>query len=232
MTTMTWTIEADGDEREKYCWPLFIAKELPSYQAVWARYIVPLTRRPANIRLKSDAELSAIGKSVGDICFAQLHYSVLCHLHAAFEIGRRLDFDFDGFSDAIVRLCSAQDVAFELLERHRKPTAYDVASEDASRKARSAWQNFDKGPLTAVRPVREYRNRLVHGRVPPWWRLRGKAVMVPRIGSEGRYLDWRRADGPELASGNPEFAPASEILDFARAATVGYLEAAWQKHLL
>jgi hypothetical protein len=223
-----WLLERDGDAREQRWWHLFLRTDFPSYETAWQRYIVPVTKRPEGITFRSDAELAGIGKSYRDIYFAQLHYTVVCHLGAAFDIRFGSDLGYDRFVDALVRLCSAQDVAFELLQRHQEPCMYNPDSEEDSREARRDWQDRDCRAIAAVRPVRHYRNRLVHGGIRPYWHV-GNTAIVPKIGSENRYLDWRSIADP---ASTPDYAPADEVLGDAWKRTLVYLETAWMTNLL
>lgn len=221
-------IEKDGDPREKEYWPLFLRKDFPSYEKTWSRYIVPVTGRPDRIDLLSDEELAKRGKSDRDICFAQLHYTVFCHLRAAFDIRNQSILSFENFTSGIIRLCSAQDVAFELLERHRNPE-YDPRCEKKSQKARNTWMKHDNQDIQVVCNMRYYRNRLVHGRIPPYVIFSNNILMVPKIGLEDRYLDWRAFKNPKSLL---DFDPASSVLNAAWNDAVKYLETAWQKYLL
>jgi hypothetical protein len=70
---------------------LFVKPEFPSYERFWQKHCVPLTNRPVDIQLKSNAELTALVKKDEDVAIAQLHYTVLRHLlegtasHGAFR---------------------------------------------------------------------------------------------------------------------------------------------------
>lgn len=75
---------SDGDSVEKEYYFLFIGREFPSYEIFWQQFITPLSRRPASIQLKNDAELANDGRIQNDICIAQLHYSTLLHLIRAY----------------------------------------------------------------------------------------------------------------------------------------------------
>jgi hypothetical protein len=50
-------------------WSRFLRDEFPSYETVWAEYIVPITRRP-DPGFKSDKELAEIGLGPEDMCNA------------------------------------------------------------------------------------------------------------------------------------------------------------------
>jgi len=240
---MTWKIADDGDDVEKHAWSVFLETELPSYETFWAREIVPLTNRPDNIYLKTDDEIAKLPHPPSNIpeavCITQLHHSVMRHLLFVFEIRQRGMSGFDDFTNGIIRVVSAQDVAFELLGRRMRPGAFDVYDPHQCRKARREWTTAVKNnpalvqfDCRALDQIQNYRHRLVHGRIPSWWKLGGSAPRVPSLEAVDKYLDWRRANDPKTTLGNPDFESASEVLDEARAETVAYLEKAWKDYLL
>jgi len=134
----------DGEPLEKRSWDLFLQGQFPGYETFWQRDIVPLTNRPDNWHFKTDQELKQIGKVDRDICIAQLHYTVLVHLHRAFEILFSRDgVGRDELTEGIVRLSSALDVADELLERFNNPTSYDPWKDRGNKGgqgARDSWR--------------------------------------------------------------------------------------------
>jgi hypothetical protein len=228
-----YRLAIDGDPLEKRCWHLFIQEQFPGYEAFWQTHIVPLTNRPDNWHFKTDQELKQIGKTDRDICIAQLHYTVLVHLHRAFEMLQSRDaVQRDELTEGIVRLSSALDVADELLERRCNPTTYDPWKDrdGGGREARSSWRSR-LGNRT--QPVREYRNHLVHGRISP-----SIAGLYPVIGRESDYFDWRKVTDPqEFRSLNPahvrdHFRDPRVILASAWEATLSYLRDMWDEHLL
>lgn len=98
----------------------------------------------------------------------------------------------DILTEGMVRICGAQDVAFELLERFRDKKKYEPWLEAGNKKknrfggkeARETWIGSQGKPL---QHIRNYRNHLVHGRLSP--RLDS---YFPKIGKQNDYLDWRR----------------------------------------
>ena len=223
----------DGDATEQQAWPLFIQSSFPSYETFWQKRVVPITRRPLNIRLLDDAELAARGLTAHDVALAQLHYTVLQHLLAAYPLlGPAID--RDGLVTGLSRICAAQDVGFELLERSANPKKYDPWFEDsrkarasnsqllAGQDARETWRKTNGYPL---QEYRDYRNKLMHGRVPPAV-LNAGVLLVPTVKAVDQYCDWRKA--ANLA----DFAPASTVLAEAWQATIGYLETNWRSRLL
>jgi hypothetical protein len=261
---MNWTIADHGDDVEKCAWGAFLSSELPSYETFWAREIVRLTNRPANIYLKTDDEIARLSPPPTNIpeavCIAQLHHSVMRHLLFVLEVRKEGVADIDDFTNAVIRLVSAQDVAFELLGRKMMPGQFGVSKASECRMARDAWiaaanndpsrASFSGSRKTAwaaavrndpsivqfdCRPMerlRNYRHRLVHGRIPPWWKQDGQPPLVPSLSAINDYIDWRRADDPKTASTNPDFKSAADVLEEARSETVAYLEKAWKFYLL
>lgn len=218
-----------GDAFEQHYWAQFLAVQFPSYERFWQNHVSPLTNRPSDIHFKDAAALQAAGLSDTDICCAQLHYTILRHLARAFEVRRSAAIDLDALTDGLARLTGAQDVAFELLERKRTPSLYDAWLETGARSgkaARSAWQSANSYPL---QDTRDYRNRLLHGRMTPtvlandWW--------VPRIGREMAYVDWRLVTtGTAWQSQlGIDLVPCRVVLDEVWSKTIAYLEASWQK---
>ena len=237
---MAYSLEKDGDTCEKIYCTKFIRGEFPSYETFWVKYVVPLTNRPNDIHAKTNSELAAIGKSEHDICISQLHYTVLRHLARVYEIRQHVFVgteQIEQLIDGMVRITGAQDVAFELLERHTNPGVYDPwldkankGKQKGSREARSAWQNRANAPL---QNLRDYRNHLVHGRVSPMIFV-NDVLYVPAITKEKKYYDWRKVTvqpiHPSLLG--TDFSTPKAILDDAWNKTLKYFEQSWKKHLL
>jgi len=182
---MSYTLRTDGDDLERAFYATLIQPDFPSYETFWQEFVTPLTNRPVNVQLKTDAELAGIGKGPHDVCLAQLHYSAFRHLVRAFQLREATEFGLDHLVFSISAIVGAQDVAFALLERFRNPTAYHPwfgrrsGGIDGGREAQNAWKNHDGFPL---QDVRDYRNHLVHGRTPP-----GINNHYPMIGNEASY---------------------------------------------
>jgi hypothetical protein len=139
------------------------------------------------------------------------------------------EFDFDRFVEAFARLAAANDVADELLERHTAPGTYDPWDERQGNSARRAWRAKQGDPL---KPIRDYRNRLLHGRVAPEV-IAGNIHWYPRIDKIDDYLDWRRVFADEAAQAIlDDFGPGRTIVMGAWERTVSYLERSWSTHLL
>jgi hypothetical protein len=223
-----YSLEKDGDPYEKAAWLAFVREEFPAYQVFWRAYIVPLTKRPISIDFHTDEELAAIDRGPEDVCNAQLHYTVLLHLLRVFNLrsGDELR-DQDSFMEAIVRLSAVTDVADELLQRATMPGQYGAWQE--GRAARDKWREANGKPL---QHLRRYRNRLLHGRLLPridWHYNRNseKVILMPRIGNEAKYLDWR----VEWDVDN-DFEDGHVIVDRAWSEVLEYVERQWTNTLM
>jgi hypothetical protein len=182
MSDTPFTIATDGDVEEQRYWPLVVRKHFPSYEAFWVERVAPLTNRihyRLDVSFRGTTELARDGFTDEDVAIAQLHYTLLLHLGRVFDLlhaARAFDhrsvianrpFDRHAFFESFTRLSGASDIADELLARRTLPGRYDPWSETDGRDARTAWRKGQPDPL---RPIRAYRNRLVHGRVvPEYW---------------------------------------------------------------
>jgi hypothetical protein len=223
----TYYLARHGDDLERQCWSAFLAVQWPSYERFWQRYVTPLTDRPTSVHFRSAADLRAIGLTDQDVCCAQLHYSILGNLSRTFQFRHVPQLTPDLLTEALARLVGAQDVAFELLERRRDPSAYDPWLESAGRKARTKWQEANDRPL---QEVRDYRNHLVHGRLTPTVFV--NEPYVPRLGRQAAYLDWRevtRGPASEEQVGL-DLVPCRVVLDEAWFKTISHLEAEWVRN--
>ena len=244
-----FTIADDGDDFEQRSWWHRIGDHFPSYETFWVARIVPLTYRAKdrrNVHFQTTAELASAGYTDEDVAIAQLHYTIASHLGRAFDL---LDdaraFTSPGYVanrpfgpnetfECFARLSGASDVADELLQRRAAPGTYDPWDERKGRDAREAWRRAHGNPL---RPVRAYRNRLVHGRVLPSIFLPatnhpGQMLLCPRLDKVDAYLDWRVAFATAGVRPSPDFGEAAIIVADAWTEVVGYVEQAWQTHLL
>lgn len=209
-----FTIAMDGDENEMRWWPQWTRDHFPSYEAFWLARVVPLTYRvksSTNLRFKTTTELVAAGYTDEDVAVAQLHYTLLTHLGRVSELlddARAFEsrsyianrpFGRNEFFESFARLSGASDVADELLARRTAPGTYDAWNESHGSHARRAWRKANPDTL---RPVRAYRNRLVHGRVVPetyveahdsHGRLVGHLLFYPQPDKVDSYIDWRVA---------------------------------------
>jgi hypothetical protein len=251
--TRAFTIPGDGDEHEKRWWPQWTREYFPSYEAFWAARIVPLTYRVKhgqNVRFQTTEELAAAGYTDEDVTVAQLQYTLLMHLGRVFELlddaraftdpsPATRQFGRDEFFESFARLSGGSDVADELLARRATPGTYHPWNEAHGKDARRAWRENHPDPL---RPVRAYRNRLVHGRVVLEVYVRvvngdgrvvGELLHYPRLEKVESYLDWRvAAAAVATAEPSPDFDEAALIVLGAWKKVVSYVEQSWRKHLL
>lgn len=234
---MSYRLATDGDSREKGAWSLFIQSEFPSYEYFWLKHVVPLTNRPSSIHFKDDSTLAVDGKTAEHVAIAQLHYTVLKHLLGAHQAKPAQTVDELALFIGLSCLTGAQDVAFELLQRYTNRGKYDPWTESRGPKgtlsgqdAQEHWRKTNNYPL---QDIRDYRNKLIHGRTPPAI-VDLAGVRLPAIHAVDKYCDWRVVTDPARARSVPSdhFEYASRILATAWDQTLKYLEAAWQKHLL
>jgi len=132
----------------------------------------------------------------------------------------------DILTEGMVRICGAQDVAFELLARMKNKSMYDPWIARDSEKARREWQesNKDKHNKGPLQGLRDYRNHLVHGRQSP-----SIDIYFPKIGKEKDYLDWRKVT--QAVPNSKDFSEAKDILKQAWDETLIYLNREWEKTL-
>jgi hypothetical protein len=128
-------------------------------------------------------------------------------------------------------------VAFEFLQRVQEPNLFDPMAprksssstkQPASKEAMEKWQNNNNRPL---QNIRNYRNHLTHGRLSPSIQSPPK-VLIPKIGLENKYLDWRLVTDWKQSSDQSaihDFDTLDNILKEAWQQTIGYFESEWQK---
>jgi hypothetical protein len=240
MNQQPFTIAEDGDGFEKRWWPQWTSDSFPSYEVFWAARIAPLTYRVQdrrNVHFRTSAELAADGYTDEDVAVAQLHYTLLRHLGRVYELLMVDDtFGRNEFFESFTRLSGASDVADELLARRESPGTYTAWDERQGQDARTAWRRGH--PNDPLRPIRGYRNRLVHGRVVPELSVTmndregnpvGDVTLSPRLERVDAYLDWRVA----FAGANfGDFAQVALIAGGAWELAVEYVEQTWRTHLL
>jgi len=232
---MTYPIKTEGDGIEVAAYDVLIKSYFPSYEVFWQKFVVPLSHRPGDKQLKTDAELAVIGKGHAELCLAQLHYSVLRQLDRSRRLMLDPNFSVDHLVFALSTLVGAQDCAFELLERFANPAIYDPwldkkkkgSSVVGSKEAQAAWKKKDSYPL---QDVRDYRNSLVHGRTLPGIGS-AEGLLVPKIGMETSYFDWRLVTAAATLP-TIDFDQPAVIMKAAFDQTVGYFEAKWKSNLL
>lgn len=240
---MSYTLQNDGDGFEKHYWNEFLKTDFPEYEKYWSSNIVPLTNRPTNIHFKNSNQLTSEGFMANDICKAQLHYTTFRHLVRAFEILKSLRnkkhtiLDTDILSEGLFHIAAAQDVAFEFLQRVATPNRFDPwapkkrassVNQEASQEAQSKWKKDNGYPL---QEIRDYRNHLTHGRMSPSI-IRPTKVLLPKIGLENNYLDWRLVtdwDSTGAAIVQSDFDTLDNVLTDAWTKTLQYLSNEWKK---
>jgi len=227
-----YTLAANGDDFEKECDGLFLRREFPHYEVFWRTFVVPLTNRdetPPTINFKDSAP-------TGDVCIAQLHYTVLRHLHVAYLVKRHTPWQTLGvralhaLGVGIGGLCSAWDVADELQARFSKhfvPSPGSVFT--GGLEARKGWRRRKNPDPTPPSGPRKYRNHLTHGLISPSLVDNGGRQMVPKMGCEEGYFDWRTVTGGGAMLEDFDFP--STILEECWAQVLGYLRESWEKHL-
>jgi len=217
---------------EQRCWAAFLEREFPSYERFWLRFVVPVTTRDTdrqNPRLKTNAELKAMTppRIFFDVYLAELNYSVLWHLSSAYDMRHRPgppDTEFERFTYFIIRICSALDVADELLERHQEGfTGSNPWGKAAER--REVWRKAN--PDAYLQHLQRYRNQLIHSGAVMSIR-NSNATLVPRIGRHRDYRDWRSLHGVSAAVRKRDFRPWERVADEAWLRTMRYLEQRWR----
>lgn len=228
-------LATDGDDLERRCWPLFIRREFPSYERYWYRFVAPLTNRDKNrrdVHFKSEEDLAAMVPRRGyfDLYLAQLNYSVVWHLSAVFEMraaGGASRWDSQLFVGAVVRLCSAFDVAEEFQQRVAQGDVPDDPWGQDAMRARSAWRKLHPRP-EFLEQLQRYRHQLIHSGPFMHW---AEGPFFPKVGRHAAYTDWRKATSVSIRE-LPDFDHASAIVEEAWDATLKYLEASWQQVLV
>ena len=235
---LNYRLAIDGDVYEKSAWNLFLQSAFPSYEAFWLKHVIPLTTRPRDIHFKDDAALAAEDKNAEDIAIAQLHYTVLKHLTMAYELIRAQGSDELMLFAGLSALTASQDVAFELLQRHMQRGKYDPWKESplpgekakSGKDARRKWIKDHNYPLQRIR---DYRNKLIHGRMLPRIFDPG-GIVVPTMASVEKYVDWRMVTNVARggAASSSDFTYARTLLQDAWRETLQYLEESWRTYLL
>lgn len=232
---MTYPLKTEGDGVEIAAYDVLIKPLFPSYEVFWQKFVVPLTHRPGDKQLKTDTELALISKGHAELCLAQLHYTVLRQLDRTRRLMLDPQFGVDHLVFALSTLVGSQDCAFELLERFKNPTAYDPwldkkkkgISTVGSKEAQADWKKRDSYPL---QDIRDYRNSLVHGRTLPGIGS-PQGILVPKIGKETSYFDWRLVTATATLP-HTDFDKPAVIMKTAFDRTVAYFESKWQTELL
>lgn len=150
---------------------------------------------------------------------------------------KQLHAQLDILTEGMVRIYGAQDVAFELLGRMTNKNRYEPwlekgvksgkkLSSFGGKEARNDWMSANQDALKTLKPLRKYRDHLVHGRLTPINYLR-----FPDIEKSENYLDWRKVTQGSIASISSEFVEAKDILKQAWDETLKFLNDAWEQLL-
>lgn len=221
---MSYLLKDDGDPHERRAWFRYLKNEFPSYEPFWQTHVVPLTNRPIDGHFKSDSELPR-GKGPQDICIAQLCYTTLRHLLRCHELKSKCK-NIDAFIEAMMRLSAALDCAFELFERLGN-SGYDPWDEIKGKQAREKCRKHLRADYKEkIDPVRYYRNHLVHGRLC----LVIEGNIVPKLGVEQKYLDWRKVTQGVSATVKQDFVTMTEVLQQGWQRVITYLECEFKRN--
>jgi len=228
-----YTLENDGDDLEKTNNDRFLKNEFPSYEKFWQNFVIPLTERPHGIHMKDDTALAKIGKGHKEVAIAQLHYTVFVYIAKVYELKQINPLNPDQFSEALTKICSALDVADELLERYTSSTVYDPWNWRDSKRARNRWRSGGN----RLNYIRLYRNKMIHGAIVPAIIIHGtySRYRIPKFGKEQNYIDWRKVTNFSVGAGGQvrnDFDAPNNLLDKAWDDAVAYLESSWASDLL
>lgn len=228
-----YTLLFDGDDNEKHYYNLFIKDEFQSYEKHWQKYIVKLTTRPKGIHTKDNRALRRLGLGNKEVALAQLHYTVFIYLTKVYELKKIDPLTPDQFSAGLIQICTALDVADELLEKFTSTNVYDPWEWHDSDLARKRWRKTHK----KLDYIRHYRNRMIHGAIIPSIIIYGtyKRYRIPRFKKEKKYIDWRKVTNASAGSGGRvrnNFDAPNNLLNQAWCETLKYLETNWKKYLL
>lgn len=238
---MNYTLGKDGDQLEQYaCKVSLLPDRFPSYSVFWESFVVPLTYRPKSVLIRKDSDLSfdAI-TSHSRICIAQLHYSVLANLIAAWDImTKKISYtssgvDLSSLTHFFMNIFAAIDIAEELVVRYKDLQSRKFAPWD-DESIIPARREFQKTEPVEIKSMRVYRNRLVHGRLLPGFKMwpDGKDSFVPKIGMEKSYLDWRKITTPTEPTNTSEFQTQDSLMNESFELTTTYLDKMWKDNLI
>jgi hypothetical protein len=178
-------------------------------------------------------ELDEDGRPSWHVVIAQLHYTTLLHLARVFELRRRCIRDRDSFIEAIARLHAATDTAFELLGRCLlNQDAPECWNESPPETIRGRWISEKEPPL---KPLRDYRNILLHGRLEMSFlatlkidadgRRYTKAPFFPSFETASKTPDWREANSDDAVA-------ADQLVNKGWDQVLSYFRQTWDDELL
>ncbi len=217
-----------GDDFEKHYYDVFISDFFPSYERFWELYIFTLRNRSEEVHyyIRNENEYQNY--------IAQLHYSILRSLIRTYSIFLKLSSEnhhhhyIDDFIDAMSRLYTAQDLAFEFLFRMKSKEIDKVYCRNTSEKLRKKWNKPNE-----LEPIRQYRNLLVHGVNLPSKLVSGK-YFLPKIGVEKELNNWSLAIKYMVNEIKEKeyFESMDNILIYSFKTTTSYFEKEWGEVLL
>ena len=138
---------------------------------------------------------------------------------------------------ALSVLVGSQGTAFEILQRYSRRGHYDPWMESrrsggnvSGGAAQADWRKANGYPL---QDIRDYRNKLLHGRMPPAI-AHSSEYWLPSLPKVDTYCDWRTVTSPGRAVALPagDFVDCSTILLDSWTETLTYMEAEWNACLL
>lgn len=228
-----FSLQNDGDTAEKENYT-FINENFPRYEIWWQKNVVPLTNRPNNIHFKNESELSEIGKGYSDIMLAQMSYTVLIHLISLNRlIGDKKMGYKDAFYEFFSRASALIDVTCDFCVIRKTQELKDGLNSDPNLNKMSKYLKESDSikkyghlviDFSLVKPIRTYRNSLLHGVMPP--SLNG---MYPILDKISAYEDWRTVTNVKLKTPNilDEFDDPQSIAEDTFNIIVNFLNTNW-----
>jgi len=242
---MNHKILKEGDDIEQKAFLLFASQKFPSYEVFWNKFVYSLTLRPTDICFKEDALLKrdfpaeTIALIHERICIAQLHYSTLKFMLSAFENIDKTSKNIEAFEYFFSCLFSALDISAELCARYgrfkNKPVSLDAFDPKAIYKGKRLREKFTKkfNYPSNIQKIREYRNNLIHGRIPFSAKTPTAGFRYfPSISKEKYFLDWREGFSYFQQGKTGDFEYSKDIAQKAFDIVINYLDDLWKRFLI